>query len=313
MTVLSKIGAGLLKVGVSLACLLLVWRFFAPKDWPSIMARMDPGLATAALASLLLGQVFNGWRHWAVLAALGRRLALGRVLALASAGMFFSQILPSGMGGDVVRTLSLKARCGWRRSIASVVFDRMVGLALILVIVSLFLPFYFTLPLPLAVKITIAAISLGPLAALAVALPLAHVRWLRRRLPRLARGPVYGLILLGRVFRPAAVLRLGLPLVGSLIPFVVAFGLLGESLGGGVGVFGYLSMVPLIFLTAQAPISFGGWGVREGAAVGLMPLVGMDPGLAVLASTLFGAAVLVTSLPGLAIWASGRQGALAVE
>jgi len=296
---------GFVKVGVSLACLLAIWRMFSPANWSDLIARMDPMLAISAVAVLLVGQVANGYRHWAVLFGLGRALPAGRVVALASAGMFFNQVLPSGMGGDVVRVVHLQRRCGWKRSTASVLFDRISGVSLNLAVVAVLLPFYYRMPIPDQAKVAITLLAAGPLLGLAVGLLVARHAWLRRMLPRPFRLGLYGLILLRRLVRPAVLIRLALPVLGGFFPYVACFGLIGESLGGGVGPLGYLLMVPLIFIAVQIPVSFGGWGIREGAAVALMPLVGMDSGVALLTSFLFGAAVLVTSLPGLAVWLLG--------
>lgn len=297
--------AGIAKIGISVACLVLVWRSFAPSDWSAVTTGMDPAAAAAAVAVLMTGQIANGWRHWAILYGLGRRLSGWAVVVLASAGMFFNQVLPSGVGGDVIRVLHIRRRCGWRLATASVLLDRVAGLTFNLLLVGALLPVYATLPIPAAAKAGIALMTAGPLLCLAVGVWAAPRRRLRRMVPAFLRLLPYGLILLRRLVRGSVAVRLAPPTAIGFFSFVAGFALLGEGLGGGPDVLGYLLMVPLIFIAVQIPLSFGGWGIREGAAVVLMPLVGMDPSVAFLASVLFGAAVLATSLPGLAVWALG--------
>lgn len=294
--------AAAVKIGVSAACLVLAWRAFAPTDWGDVLKTLDLRFAVAAIAALIVGQVANGFRHWAVLHGLRRHLPPGTVVALSSAGMFFNQVLPSGMGGDVVRVLHLGRRCGWRRATASVLLDRVVGVAFNLALVAVLLPSYLRLDIPDVAKAGIALLALGPLIGLALGLWAARWRRLRRLLPRPLRLLPYGLVLLRQVVRPAGLVRLALPVAVGFFAYVAGFGLIGTGLGAGTTIVGYLMMVPLIFIAVQIPLSFGGWGIREGAAATLMPLVGMDQGLAFLTSFLFGVAVLVTSLPGLAVW-----------
>ena len=270
---LTRSGAfGLVKVVVSLACLVLIWRLFSPANWAELLAKMDIGFAFGAILALLVGQVASGYRHLAVLYGLGRRVPARRVVALASAGTFFNQVLPSGLGGDIIRIFHLQPRCGWRRSAASVLFDRILGVTFILVVVLLLLPFYFQLAIPDTVKVGITLISVGPLLTIAAGPRLAHSRWLRRILPQPLRLGVYGLIVLRRLLRPSVLVRLALPMLSTYLSYVACFGLFGASLGGGVTPFGYLLIVPLIFVAVQFPISFGGWRIT-GVLRNLYPLI----------------------------------------
>lgn len=293
---------GLLKVAISLACLYAVWRIFAPANWASMLAGADLGLVLAALLVLTVGQVASGLRHWAILRALNRSLPPLDVVGIAFTGTLFNQVLPSGLGGDVIRAIHFKARCGWPRAIGSVAIDRVAGLGFKLTLALLLTPAYFALPLPLALQILIAIVAAGPAVGLCLALLLLRSRRLRGLVPRPFRPVLLGILYLRRLLAPRNLLVLALPLLGGLLPYIACFGLLGESLGAGLPWTDYLTIVPLVFIAMQFPLSIGGWGVREGAAVALFPMVGMEPGTALLASGLFGAALIVTSLPGLVLW-----------
>jgi hypothetical protein len=50
------------------------------------------------------------------------------------------------------------------------------------------------------------------------------------------------------------------------------------------------------------PISVGGWGVREGAAIGLFGLVGVSSADALAWSILLGLAGIVAAIPGSLLW-----------
>ncbi|HEY9216161.1 MAG TPA: lysylphosphatidylglycerol synthase transmembrane domain-containing protein [Ancylobacter sp.] len=292
----------LAKLIVSVIGLGLAFWYFAPANWSQLLGSLNLWFAASAVLLLLLAQAANGYRHWAILGGLGRNLPPGTVIALSCAGLFFNQVLPSGLGGDVIRVLNLRRRCGWSRAAASVLLDRFVGVSFYLVIVVILLPFYFHLSIPDAAKAGIVLLSVGPLLGLAVGLWASRWRGTPRRILRRVPVIALSLILLRRVFRPMVLLRMALPVSIAFFLSILAFELVGKGLGSSTSTVGYLMMVPLVFIVAQAPISFGGWGVREGAAVALMPLVGTEPGMAFLISVIFGIAVLLSSLPGLLIW-----------
>jgi len=293
---------GALKIAVSIACLYAVWSIFAPANWASMLAGADIGLVLAALAVLTLGQISSGLRHWAILRSLNRALPPVDVVGIAFTGTLFNQVLPSGLGGDVIRAIHFKNRCGWARAIGSVAVDRVAGLGFKLALVLLLVPAYLALPLPGLLKLLIVLVAAGPLLGLGLALSLARARRIRRFVPRPFRPILLGLLYFRRLLTPRRLLLLALPLLGGLLPYIACFGLLGESLGAGLPMVDYLTIVPLVFVAMQFPLSIGGWGVREGAAVALFPMVGMAPGTALLASGLFGAALIITSAPGLLLW-----------
>ena len=61
-------------------------------------------------------------------------------------------------------------------------------------------------------------------------------------------------------------------------------------------------MLPLILLVSMAPISIAGWGVREGAMIVALALVGVSDGDALALSVLFGLALLVIGVIGGVVW-----------
>lgn len=63
-----------------------------------------------------------------------------------------------------------------------------------------------------------------------------------------------------------------------------------------------LLLMPLIILITILPISIAGWGVREGAMIMLLGLVGMPSEQALALSILVGIVALISGLPGGLIW-----------
>ena len=80
-----------------------------------------------------------------------------------------------------------------------------------------------------------------------------------------------------------------------------------RAAGTELGLMAALTIVPIMLLVMVLPISVAGWGLREGAAAALWPVIGASAASGVAASIAFGLVILVASLPGLAVMmAPGR-------
>jgi len=60
-------------------------------------------------------------------------------------------------------------------------------------------------------------------------------------------------------------------------------------------------------LAQVLPISVGGWGVREAAAVTLLAMTGIDATSALLVSIMFGILIFLATLPGVLFWLTLRD------
>jgi len=65
--------------------------------------------------------------------------------------------------------------------------------------------------------------------------------------------------------------------------------------------------VPPALVLTVIPISIAGWGVREGALVGLFSLIGADRTIVLMMSVVYGILLILVSLPGLAVFLRGRR------
>jgi uncharacterized membrane protein YbhN (UPF0104 family) len=78
----------------------------------------------------------------------------------------------------------------------------------------------------------------------------------------------------------------------------LAFYILLNSFGATIGFWPVLLVTFPVMLIALMPISFAGWGVREGGMVAGLGLFGIAPDLAASASVAFGLSLILSSLPG---------------
>jgi uncharacterized membrane protein YbhN (UPF0104 family) len=89
--------------------------------------------------------------------------------------------------------------------------------------------------------------------------------------------------------------------------------LIATAVGVEVELIHVLVLFPPVFLVSLLPISIAGWGVREGAMVAALSLVGVDEASALAVSILFGLGVLLVGLPGGLVWFAGKGKKLGAE
>src|SRR3954447_21567496 len=106
-----------------------------------IVSRVSLLLLAAALAALVASVLVNAVRWQVVLAAEGPSPKLGSLTKLMFIGLFFNQVLPTGLGGDAVRA--------WRcyrlgiplgTAVRSILIDRVGGYIVMVAIYMVSLP-----------------------------------------------------------------------------------------------------------------------------------------------------------------------------
>ncbi len=282
----------------------LAWRL----DWGRLaaaFARLDLGLWLAALLVYLLTQFVSAVRWQALARLVGFDGGWGRYVAYYYIGMLFNLVLPTSVGGDVVRAWYLARQQGAGRRTAallSVLADRVNGV-LVLVALAAVAAACCTVPLPRWVLAAVAGVAAGSVAGVAC-LPL--VPRLQRLLPgnarlqRLADGTrLY--LRHGRVM--AWVTALSVVVQGANVAVVW---LVGEALGLPVPPLFYGVMVPLVTLLTLLPVSVNGMGLREVGTVAMLAPLGIDAASAVTLSLLVFAVMSAASLSGLGFYLFGH-------
>ena len=69
----------------------------------------------------------------------------------------------------------------------------------------------------------------------------------------------------------------------------------------------FLIAIPPVFLLTIVPISLAGWGIREGAMVGIFMLVGADETKVLAMSILYGMLLIIASIPGAYFWVKSKR------
>jgi glycosyltransferase 2 family protein len=257
-------------------------------------------LGVAALAVLVVVQSVR----WLVVArALDLDFPFPAATAIVFIGTFFNQVLPSSIGGDAARVWRLtRAGVSVPAALNSVLFDRLVALVTVVLITGVGTPLLFSWIEEPGKRIALVAAELAILATVAVVL-------LLDRLP-LPRFIVQGRGIRAGFSRDARRLFLspwklawavGLSLlIHSGVSAIVW--MLAREVGADIELAECLILVPAVMLLAVLPISVAGWGVREGAMVVAMGLLGVAREDALATSVLFGFATAGSALPGLLLW-----------
>jgi len=275
--------------------------------WATLRA-MDPGWLAVAVALLFLQFLLGGIRLRALLRALGTRYPLGSAVEAVLVGAFFSQTLISFVGGDAMRIWRIvRARVPMTTAVQSVLFDRVAGFAGLFVLLFLAAPFLARLVQGLEMLFGLALIVGAALGGIALAFILRRLppALTRSRALSLAKGVVDTGLEIWRT-RSGAVLVLGLSVAIQFANVVILYCL---SMGLEVSVAfgdGFL-LFPTVLFLSMLPISFAGWGVREGAMVAALSLVGIPAHQSLALSVSFGLCLVAVSLPGGALWLVSRH------
>ena len=75
--------------------------------------------------------------------------------------------------------------------------------------------------------------------------------------------------------------------------------LVGQSVGLDYSVLTMAVIVPPVVLLTLIPVSLAGWGIREGAMIGLFGLIGAAQANVLSMSIIYGIILIIASLPGL--------------
>jgi uncharacterized membrane protein YbhN (UPF0104 family) len=297
-----------LKLAVSIG---LVWFAFSKIDmattW-STLRSIAPAAILGALVLLFIQLLLGALRLRALLGALGARYRPAAALEVVLIGAFFSQTMISFVGGDAMRIWRIiRSRVSVATAAKSVLFDRVAGFAGLFVLLLAVTPFLVNIipsPEMLAGQALIVLTALGGIVSVFV------VRRIPGILPqgkvvKLAQEVVDSGLAIWRSPQ-GAWLVIGLSIAIQLTNVVVLY-VIGEGLGIHFRFIDGLLLFPTVLFLSMLPISVAGWGVREGAMVTALGLVGVPGHQSLALSVCFGLCLVAISLPGGAVWLLSRN------
>jgi uncharacterized protein (TIRG00374 family) len=299
---------------VRLACSLallavLAWR----TNWHQVaeaFAHLNWGLWLLAVACYVGCQIVSSLRWQWLARPLGFHQPFRRFVALYFIGMFFNLVLPTSVGGDVVRAWYLAEGPGRRLdAFLSVFVERLSGL-LVLLLIACTAAAVCPLPLPAWVPWIVWGLTAAGFLSLPIIVvlsrlpcPLPRFHGVHARLARFGEQ----LVTAGRLYLCRPRLLLGTTLLSGLVQAgnVVLVWLIGLAIGAPVPASYFWILVPMVALLTLLPISLNGMGIREGAMVVLLAPVGVGSGTAVSLAFLWFAACTVVSVAGIGFYLGG--------
>jgi uncharacterized membrane protein YbhN (UPF0104 family) len=259
----------------------------------------------AAVALYAATQVLSAWRWRLLSRPLGFDRPLRHFVGFYFIGMFFNLMLPTSVGGDVIRAWYLDPRPGRRlAAFVSVLIERASGLFVLVLLACL-----ATLFCPIALPGWVPWMVFGTTAGGGLALTVVYIySWWQSKHAQhasasrlvLVREQVVALLRRWPLLAGTTLLSLAVQAANIFIVWLVAQGLNLEVPG-----FYYWIAIPMVTLLTLLP-SISGIGVREwGMKLFLMPL-GVPEGLALSLSFLWFAVFTLCSVCGGFVYLFGR-------
>lgn len=289
-------------------------------DWREaavVIADARPGPVLAALAVSVVGVLISADKWRGLLARASISLPLRATARLYWVGMFFSNFLPTSVGGDAVRLAMTPSGGRLARVAGSILVERLTGLLVMLVLCVLGLvlrPWHIDgTGLERVLPAVVCGLGLGATALLLV--PGLFVRLLPHvadRLPDALRRVIEPVRKVAVAIADQAgdrvgigrALLLSLPFYGTII---LAQYLVLEAVGADVPLLEVALVAPIVPLLALLPLSINGLGLAEGVFVLVYSQLGVAPELALAAAVLRRLVDLANSALGGVLWFLHRE------
>jgi glycosyltransferase 2 family protein len=256
-----------IRIAVSALLLIVIaWR----TDWNAVaeeFAHLRVEMWLMAFSLYVLAQIASA-RRWQLFArALGFEHTLPQYCGYFFIGLYFSLVLPTLVGGDVMRIWYLDGGSGRKRSaLGSVFLERVNGLLVLIATACLGV---LISPVELPGWIVASVWGIAGCAGLGLASVPILKRWQRLSSERRHQLQLFAdLMRAPKTLFEASVMSILVQACGVLILWC-----LGLGLGVDVPLAYYCVLVPMVSLLMLLPISVNGMGVREaGIVLFLLPL-----------------------------------------
>lgn len=153
-----KLRSALLKIGVTLMLLYLVFSKVSGKEMWQVFLKANKPLLLLALLCFIASQWISADRLWVLLRSIPYHISKSSNYGLYLIGMFYNFFIPGGIGGDAYKIYILNKEFDWsiKKLTAAVFVDRFMGLTaigILIVVLSFFVPFpglqWFILSVPI--------------------------------------------------------------------------------------------------------------------------------------------------------------------
>ncbi|MDH5185539.1 MAG: flippase-like domain-containing protein [candidate division WOR-3 bacterium] len=283
----------ILRIVIALALLTWLLSKVNLKESISQMRSAHPLFLLLSVITFLFLILISVWRWKIILNARNQHFATGYLTKVYFAGWFFNNILPTSIGGDVIRVIYSIKENNKTLAFSATFVDRMIGF------VGLF---FFALCASFSLLILRRQTSFlvlnifGFLILLLIVLILfsdrAHRMFSkifgRIKIFRIGEifEKVYATVKEYRKFKMALFLSFLLSLLLQA-DFALTWYFAGYAVGAKISVLYYFLYIPIIGLLTMIPLSIGGLGIRENSFVAFFSNLGLAETIATSTSLLF--------------------------
>lgn len=295
-----------LKLLISIIMFWMLFRYIDLNNLITILAKSHGGTIFIAFLFQLASTYLAAYRWQLIMKELVFDEKLSYYVKSYFKGTFFNQVLPSSIGGDAVRVIDLTQK-GYDKKDAfyGVFVDRIVGLVGLLVLNLLAtLLFYGTFDAQFSALLIL--ITSAGITGFFFLFTLDKINFLKNYtflnlFYRLGKR-------LNSLYSTKTTLFKHITIsVGVHLLTVIAMFGLALSIDFHLSFETFLIAVPPVFLLTIIPISLAGWGIREGAMVGIFLLVGADETKVLAMSILYGILLILSSVPGAYFWVKSKK------
>jgi len=296
----------IVKLLITIAIFYFLFRNIDFIEFSKILFNSHGGWILVALLMQLTSTYLAAYRWFKISQLLVFKERLSFYVQSYFKGTFFNQVLPSSIGGDAVRIIDLTRKEYDKKDAFYVVFvDRVVGLVGLLVL-NLLATLIFFGSFDREFSVLIIFIALFGSLGFSLIFQLHRLTFLTN---------IKGLILFVRLAnrlntlyasRQLLLKHISISVVVHFFSVLTMYGL-SLALGLDLSFQTLLIAVPPVFLLTIVPISLAGWGVREGAMIGIFMLVGADQTKVLAMSILYGLLLILSSLPGSYFWIKSKK------
>lgn len=296
----------IIKLIITIAIFYFLFRNIDFEEFSKILFNSHGGWIFVALLMQLISTYLAAYRWFKISQLLVFKERLSFYVQSYFKGTFFNQVLPSSIGGDAVRIIDLtRKEYDKKDAFYGVFVDRVVGLVGLLVL-NLIASLLFFGTFEEDFSLLIIFIALSGIAGFTLLFHLHRLTFLAdikflNLFVRLANR-------LNKLYASRLLLikHISISVVVHLFSVLTMYGL-SLALSLELSFETLLIAVPPVFLLTIIPISLAGWGVREGAMIGIFMLVGADQTKVLAMSILYGLLLIVSALPGSYFWIKSKK------
>jgi uncharacterized protein (TIRG00374 family) len=224
--------------------------------------------------------------------------------------LFFSQLLPAGVGGDAMRTVEMGKVVGHGKILASLAGSRMagtLGMACWGLAAAVLLRGWIGIGSLVGACVFVAVMMLAWVAALAADRIMGRHFFERSSRAFLRTLHAFGQTFSGYRRHPHAIVQCILVGAAGWGVNIIALDLFAKAIGVDISWTVFAVAIPVTLVATLTPFSVNGLGIREGVLVGMLAHAGVSSGHAAAMSVLVDIQMLPFGIMGAMLWMRHRR------